>query len=74
MRIVGMRMIRRIKKMMSMVMRTGISYLNIWIRMMMMVSMVLSEDEEVVDEDDDVPFSLSVDCSFISNNRLVCPR
>ena len=35
--------------------------------MMMMVSMVLSEDEEVVDEDDDVPFSLSVDCSFISN-------
>ena len=74
MRIVGMRMIRRIKKMMSMVMRTGISYLNIWIRMTMMVSMVLSEDEEVVDEDDDVPFSLSVDCSFISNNRLVCPR
>ena len=74
MRIVGMRMIRRIKKMMSMVMRTGISYLNIWIRMMMMVRMVLSEDEEVVDEDDDVPFSLSVDCSFISNNRLVCPR
>ena len=52
MRIVGMRMIRRIQKMMSMVMRTGISYLNIWIRMMMMVSMVLSEDEEVVDEDD----------------------
>ena len=74
MRIVGMRIITRIKKMMSMVMRTGISYLNIWIRMMMMVRMVLSEDEEVVDEDDDVPFSLSVDCSFISNNRLVCPR
>ena len=33
-----------------------------------------NDEDEVVDEDNDVPFSLSVDCSFISNNRLVCPR
>lgn len=66
MRMLGMMRMRTIKRMMSMVMRTGISYLNIWIRMMMMVSMVLSEDEEVVDEDDESSSMMSLSPSQLT--------